>query len=243
MYEQIEAADEQESSEQEVSDLLLQFNLSLLFSLITLAAFAVALLAPILRDAQNISYARTAFILGVQATGMASYLRSAVRRRRRMLEVCGMRLGVGYCGLFKWRHWPFLKSWMLTLLMTLFQMGMAILLSPAPIHPGMFIYWIYLFQVGVHSGMVFSNLIWKQYPSSFTFYEHGLVAPSRSYMTWDKVTVRPSTLYKDRIVIVIHPDEKGMLGDTKVVQAPRKLREQVQQLATQFSRHEPSEGR
>ena len=213
-------------------------------SLITLAAFAVALLAPILRDAQNISYARTAFILGVQATGMASYLRSAVRRRRRMLEVCGMRLGVGYCGVFKWRHWPFLKSWMLTLLMTLFQMGMAILLSPAPIHPGMFIYWIYLFQVGVHSGMVFSNLIWKQYPSSFTFYEHGLVAPSRSYMTWDKSPLSG----RARFIKIVSsssyiPMRKGCLGDTKVVQAPRKLREQVQQLATQYSCHEPSEGR
>ncbi len=226
MVESFETIDQEDARDQ-----LLQFNLSLLFSMITLAAFVAAMMAPFLRDAQNISYWRVAFILGLQAAGMGTYLQAALRRRKKMLEECGKRLGTGYCGLLRWRHWPFLKSWMFTLLVTLFQLGIAVLVSSAPIHPGMFMYWFYLFQLGIHSGMVFSNLCWQHYPNSFTFYENGLVAPTRGYMLWSQVTVRPSTLYPDRMVIVIHPDERGMLGDTKVVQAPKALRAQAQQLS------------
>lgn len=220
-----------EVDQEEARDQLLQFNLSLVFSLITLAAFVMALIAPILRQAPDVSFWGISFILGLQLAGMAAYLISAIKRRKKMLAQCGKRLGTGFCGLLKWRHWPFLKSWMFTLLVSLFQLGVAALFSHAPIHPGMFFYWFYLFQLGIHSGMVFSDLLWQNYPNSFTFYENGLVVPNRGYMTWDGVSVRPSTLYPDRMVIVIHPDERGMLGDTKVVQAPKGLRTLVQELA------------
>jgi len=234
MSEPISIADSVEASErEEANDQLLQFNLSLLFSLITLGAFVAAIITPILRDAENISYGRIAFFLGLQLIGMVTYCLWALKRRKKMLSECGQRLGIGYCGVLRWRHWPFIKSWMSTLFVSLIQFGLALLFSTLPLHPGMFMYWIYLIQLGIHSGMVFSNLLWKNYPSSITFYENGILSPMKIYLPWDKVTVRPSRLYPDRMVVVIHPDANGMLGDTKVVQAPRALRERVQHLAAQ----------
>ena len=216
----------------EARDQLLQFNLSLLFSLITIMALAAAILAPLLRDVENVSYGRVAFCLGLQLLGMAAYWSFALNRRKAMLRECGQRLGVGYCGVLRWRHWPFIKSWMGTLLVALLQFAFAMVFATFPIHPGMFMFWVYLLQLGIHSGMVFSNMMWKYYPGSITFYENGILSPLRIYLPWDKVTVRPSTLYPDRMVVVIHPDANGMAGDTKVVQAHRALRERVLELAT-----------
>ncbi len=83
------------------------------------------------------------------------------------------------------------------------------------------------FQLGLFFGIGCSRYIWRLFPNSMEFYENGISLHGTSLLPWERITVRDSKFFPDRIVLVIRCAPGSIEADTQVVQVTDLLRRQI----------------
>jgi hypothetical protein len=68
-----------------------------------------------------------------------------------------------------------------------------------------------------------ARFVWRIYPNMIEFYTNGIVFGGLYLMPWDKTELRPSTLYTDRIVVVLRPLGNQHI-DTKIVRLSQEVK-------------------
>lgn len=243
-----------------------QFRLMDLFALTTLVALVSAMVAPLLHglesDYRNLLLRIISFQLLI-ATGAIVYY---AKRRQRALDKSGAKIGAAFCGQFHWRYWPIVRTvftiFFVISIQTLFAVVMAknlleygelngpisMLIDDWPfshrvlhyLHYLAFLDYFFYAQYSFFLGYAFSLYRWRVYPNFIEFFEHGIVRKGTFFMPWERIEVRPSSLFADKIVIVVrtckHPlvgqessDSTGpkVMGSLTMAQVSDELREKV----------------
>jgi hypothetical protein len=60
------------------------------------------------------------------------------------------------------------------------------------------------------------------------FYENGIAIHGTTLIPWERISVRDSKFFPDRIVVVVRPTVGSIEGDTNVVQVTDSLRSKIQ---------------
>ncbi len=212
-----------------------QFGLSDLFALMTLASMLLAIFAPICRAAFEGQGTSALLILFMQFSlvGVCGFW--VTKQRLKSVQLGGAKLGAGFCGIIRWRHWPKVASWLVLLSISSFELLLALMFA---IMPMMFISIQLVMcqvQLAFFTSRAFLCFASRVYPNSIEFFERGIVLYGTWFMPWSAVTVRPSSLYPDRIVVVyqLRPDMPS--GILNVVQVTDGLRRQVFAAASKLS--------
>ena len=86
-----------------------QFRIFDLFTIITLAAFAFAILVPVLQQIRSEHLWIGLGALGIQFASATATFAALAKRRHGMLRQTGERIGVVFSGELPWKHWPVVK--------------------------------------------------------------------------------------------------------------------------------------
>jgi hypothetical protein len=205
-----------------------QFRIIDLFAVVTLAALLLAMAAPFVRAMTPASRKRLLVVVTCQLAVTAATMTYLAIRRAKLLQKSGRRIGIGYSGAIKWRHWPLFKSIAFMLFLAAAQLALALmyaLLSTDDGQPPSFV--IFQLQLGFSTGIALSRFKWGVYPSAVEFFDNGMSFGGTNFIGWDRSEVRTSQYLSDRVVIVMRQAKGSIAGETRTVQVPGSLREQL----------------
>jgi hypothetical protein len=213
--------------EREVSNPL-QIGLIDLFAVTTLVAMILAMAVPVVRTMPAENRWPLIAVFGSQAIIVALVMLWEAKRRKKLLEVSGHRIGVGYCGDLNWRHWPLAKSLLILLFFAMLQLCIAVAVTAdgqrTLFDPGFLFQQI---QLGFFFGMGCSRYLWRVFPNSMEFFDNGISLQGTSLIPWNRVSVRNSQFFPDRIVVIIRVAVGSIEADTNVVQVSNRLRSTI----------------
>lgn len=186
-----------------------QFGLIHLMGLMTVLAFASALLAPLFRMMSGRQVTYIALILLIQVViiggsyGLTSY------RRKKLLSVSGRRVGQSNFGMAKSRALGRLATVCGSLVFAILQLSLVIL----------FIYWmpddhfpwsmlIVQAQAGHFATHAIMQLRWDRDYGAIEFFENGMADAAMQFTPWERIVVRPSKLYEHGVNLHIKPMAK-----------------------------------
>lgn len=206
----------------------LQLRLIDFFAMTTLFALLVALFTPLARQIRTEQrWPLLAVLLG-QAILISLVMLIEAKRRRSLLNGSGRRIGIGFAGEMEWRHWPLFLSAMAMMLIAALQVLFAVAVSRQPgialLSPGFFLQQL---QLGWLFGVACSRYLWRVFPNSMEFFENGIAERGTTLIPWERISVRDSKFFRDRIVVVIRTTPGALDGDTTVVQVSDSLRSQI----------------
>lgn len=230
-----------------------QFRLLDLFALMTLVAVVSAMAAPILHGFDSGFRSRFLVAIVLQMFITAGTLVYYARKRKRLLEKAGAKMGTAVLGNSRWRTWS-RELALLVLLFTLFgqlnvtatmafdmlylQMGngpFSRFIDILPVshrvlhylHYFSFLdYFVYL-NFSVMTGYVISRCRWQTYPFTFEVFENGISSTQGIFTSWEHIEVRSSSSYPDKTVFVIRAPHPLIGGSTMTVRVSKQLRERV----------------
>ncbi|MCA9187457.1 MAG: hypothetical protein R3E01_04295 [Pirellulaceae bacterium] len=202
-----------------------QFRILELFGWVTIAALVCAMVAPFVRNLSGRQLTTLGASVVFQLAVIVSTLIYLAGRRQEVLRNTGRRMGVGFLGRMRWQHGPLAMSVLGMLVLGVGQLAIAISLAifdamknqPLAIP-------VYQVQFAVYTGSMISRFRWKLYPNAVEFFEHGVVFDGRRLIEPERIDLRASEMYRDRVVLVVRPKPNSVVGDTKVVQIPDELR-------------------
>jgi len=206
-----------------------QFRLMDLFVLTTLVALLSAMVAPLLRGLESDYRNLLLRIVGFQLLLAAGTIVYYAKQRKKLLDKSGSRIGSAFCGQFRWRYWPIVRTVSSIVFAASFQLlfaaAMAItildsgqifgpismMIDRLPVsyrvlhylHYLSFLDFFFYLQYSFSVGYAFSLYRWRAYPNTLEFFEHGIVKKGLSFIPWKRIEVRPSTFFDDKIAIVV----------------------------------------
>jgi len=230
-----------------------QFRLLDLFALMTLVAVVSTMAAPILLGLDSEYRLRLLAVVGLQFLIVLWSIFHYARKRKRLLDEAGSKIGFGFCGQLRWRHWPIARSVLEIFATLLWQLGIAVKISsdlwfhgelngPLGVFIDMlpvshrvmhYLYYFsfldYLLYLGVSWGVghSFSIYRWRAYPGAIEFFSNGIVQRGTLLIPWERVEVRPSSLFADKIAVVIRGGVNSIVGMAIMAQVSDPLRERV----------------
>ena len=150
-----------------------------------------------------------------------------------MLGRTGQRIGVAFSGELPWKHWPVVKCGLIVAAAGLLQFVISLSLlfmfqsreDFAPVIAILFL--LYSLQLGYFFGSSISQFHWRSYPGVIEFYEHGITLDGRTLTPWDRVALRDSKLYDDRIVLVSDATNLAGVRTTQTARVTDSLRKQL----------------
>jgi hypothetical protein len=160
-------------------------------------------------------------IIAVTVAAMAN-------RRKKLFDRSGQRICVAYCGGGRWRRWPLVKSIVAMAALALAQLGLAAAFAVTPSAEVAYVHIvIYQVQLGWFTGVAVSRFRWRVYPHAMEFFDNGVALHGWKFYGWSRAEVRPSTLYADRVVVVLQIQPGSIGGETKIARVTGTLRERV----------------
>ena len=122
-----------------------------------------------------------------------------------------------------WPAWPLVKSIINMLFLSTVQLGFAAAIAFAPsrimIVPMFLMYHV---QLAILFGYMVCRYMWRVYPNSLEFFEHGVARSGVEFRPWSQIELRPSQFFPDRIAVVFRPG--GTQGfDTKMCRVTPEL--------------------
>ncbi len=206
-----------------------QFRLMDLFALTTLVALVSAMVAPLLRGLESDYRNLLLRIVGFQLLLAAGTIVYYARKRKRLLDKAGTRIGSAFCGQFRWRYWPLVRTVATILFVASIQLLFATVMAISILDSGQifgpismmidglpvshrvlhylhylsFLDFLFYFQYSFSVGYVFSLYRWRVYPSTLEFFEHGIVRKGLYLTPWKCIEIRPSAFFDDKIAIVV----------------------------------------
>ena len=86
---------------------------------------------------------------------------------------------------------------------------------------------LYSIQLGYFFGASISQLHWRSYPGFIEFYENGITLDGRTLTPWNRIRLRNSTVYPNRIVLVSDATNVPGARTTHTAQLTDALRKQL----------------
>ncbi len=244
-----------DAEEQEFDDAEnpLQFRLLELFGLMTVAALVSAIAAPLLRGLDSEFRNRLLVVIGLQLLCCVWAVVRFAKKRQRLLQESGRRLGAGFCGQLAWKWWPYAKALLVGALVLTVQLSLAVKMTTELLELGFvngplswyvdrlpvsfrvleWLHFVWLLdlllylQISSFAGYAFLRIKWRVFPNTVEFFQHGISRSGTHLTGWDCVDVRPSALFADRISLLVRASPKSIGGTTVVVQVSERLRKQV----------------
>jgi hypothetical protein len=205
-----------------------QFRIIDLFAVLTLAALLAAMAAPFLRAMPPDKLTMLLIVALCQVVVTGGTMIHAAHRRQQLLDRSGERIGIGYCGAVRWRHWPLFKSILSMVFLAAAQFGVALVFAvvltgetPVPT------FLVYQLQLGYVTGRALSRYMWRVYPSAMEFFANGVAVSGTSFVEWERAEVRRSQFFSDRVVVVMRPEVGSIAGGTIIVQVSDTLRDEL----------------
>ncbi len=199
------------------------FGILDLFALMTLCALAMAFATPFIQSLGKAPSRNLVFVLWLQLVFFVGAFGMSLASRQKALRIAGAKLGRGYLGNLKWRHWPVVCSLIQTTIFAFLQLGFAIVTSMAVVSLlGSIIYNV---QLSLFGGHAVARYMWRAFPGTIDFYEGGILFSGTCLCTWDECQLRPSKIYEDRVVVVY--GSKGV-QDTKLAKVDAELRAKLE---------------
>lgn len=213
-----------------------QFRILDLFTAVTLAAVAFAILVPLLSRFSAQYLLTGVAAIGVQLVSATATFISLAVRRRRMLQRTGERFGVAYSGEVVWRHWPIVRCCLLIFGAGLLQFAISLVFVFVMRYQLSFklfapILLLYSLQLGYFFGAFISQLHWRSYPGFIEFYENGVTLDGRTLTPWRRVCVRESSIDPNRIVLVSDATNVPNSRSTHIAYVSKALRKQLFEFA------------
>ncbi len=185
-----------------------QFGLFHLMGLMTVLAFAFALLAPLFRALSGRQVTYLLIILAIEvAVVIGSYVFSSTARRK-LLSKSGRRIGQSNLGKTKTRFFGRLATVSAFFLLAIVQVGLAIMLityTPDKFPWEMLISQI---QLGFFASNALMQLRSKRDLGAIEFFENGVSLTPNFLTPWEQIIVRPSKLYDHAVNVHILPLQK-----------------------------------
>lgn len=213
-----------------------QFRLLDLFTEVTLFAVVFAILIPVLRriSIEHLLVGVGAIVVQL-ASAIATFVALAIRRNR-MLRRSGKWLGVAFSGDVQWKHWPVVKCGLMIAGAGCLQFAVSLyfMLEPWRIYSPILL--LYSLQLGYFFGSSISRLHWRSYPGVIEFYEHGITLDGRTLTPWNRVELRESSKFSDRIVLVSDAANISSSRTTQTAQVAGALRKHLLEFAANARR-------
>ncbi|PQO29123.1 hypothetical protein C5Y96_15325 [Blastopirellula marina] len=202
-----------------------QFGLIHLMGLMTVLAFAFALLAPLFRilSGRQVTYIALILVIELFVVGGSYYLASY--RRNKLLSVSGRRVGQSNFGMAKSRAFGRLATVCGLLVFAFLQLALVILVicwMPDDHFPWSML--IVQFQMGHFATNAIMQLRWDRDYGAIEFFENGMADATMQFTPWERIVVRPSKLYEHGVNLHIKPAAKygGAMMMTIFVSDPLK---------------------
>jgi hypothetical protein len=208
-----------------------------LFGLLTLVALLCAMAAPIIRGLgteYRIAFLAFGFFQVLITIGLSTWL---IRLRAKLLRRSGQRLGIGFCGQIRWKHWPVSKSVLLMVGLAVIQLGVAVLIiksqsmldSTSTRHRS----WIEIapgllsanLQMSFFLAVALTRNLWRVYPNSIEFFAEGVSPNCFTLIKWEQAEIQPSQFFEDRVVVMWRLAKGSRSGTTMVTQVSAELKE------------------
>lgn len=199
-----------------------QFAISELFWVLVFVAVILAIAMPFLRMLPADFLNSIVTVVSFQSLAILLMVGFVSRRRKRMLERSGRLIGVGSSSESQSRNWAVFIAFLVVVLSVVMQLYLTFALSSAiSTKGGPNTYFKALNAImSVSSSFFFTFfflmnsirfLRWRIHPSTVEFFENG-VAWLDTLSSWDKVELRRSTFYPNRIMVVYrHQQTSGMV--------------------------------
>lgn len=186
-----------------------QFGLIHLMGLMTVLAFASALLAPLFRilSGRQVTYIALILVIEVFVVGGSYYLASY--RRNKLLSVSGRRVGQSNFGMAKSRAFGRLATVCGLLVWAILQLTIVIVFvgwAPNDHFPWSML--IIQAQAGHFATNALMQLRWDRDYGAIEFFENGMADATMQFTPWERIVVRPSKLYEHGVNLHIKPDSK-----------------------------------
>ncbi|MEQ1826602.1 MAG: hypothetical protein ABL921_11685 [Pirellula sp.] len=149
-----------------------------------------------------------------------------VRKRQLALSHTKQRMGMGFSGTIRWRAWPMICAWLFLLGVTMFtavlSLATAWLLSRDLPNRSWFVYlqpMLTRIPTFGFAGFWIARFVWRAYPNAIEVFDTGIIVGAIQFVPFEKLQVKPSSLFSDRVTIVIDH------LDTRVLQLESGLRD------------------
>ncbi len=229
-----------------------QFRLMDLFVLTTMIALVSAMVAPLLRGLASDYRNLLLRIVSVQLLLTAGTIVYYARKRKALLDKSGSKIGSAFCGQFRWRYWPIVRTVATIVFAASFQLLFAVAMAITLLDSGeifgpisamidhlpvshrvlhylhylSFLDFLFYLQYSFSVGYAFSLYRWRVYPNSIEFFEHGIVRKGLALTPWKRIEVRPSSLFADKIAIVVRASPLAIEARARpILWIPKMLQE------------------
>lgn len=220
-----------------------QFALLDVFAMVTLASILLGMAVPFLHGRTTSERLTFLLIFLVQLSVTAGVAAKTIATRTTLLADAGGPLGLAFVSEVRWRSWPIFLNCAALLMLAIFQVGMALVISrflqfewnvPGRTTPTLLPAFVQLsiqfIQIPIILGKVSARFVQGAYPMLMEFFDHGIVFQEQ-YFPWPQVSVRPSQFFSDRIVVVVKERVEDRFGVLHTVAVSESLRQQVMQRA------------
>lgn len=202
-----------------------QFGLIHLMGLLTVLAFAFALLAPLFRMLSGPQATSVLIILLIQLPVVVGSYVLASYRRAKLLSVAGLRVGQSNFGMAKSRRFGQLATAIGFLFFAILQVVLIVVVT-GWMSNGHFPWELLVcqFQTGLFASQAVVQLRSGRDFGTIEFFENGMADAAQQFTPWDRVIVRPSKLYEHGVNLHIQPVTKhaGQTMTTIFVSDPLK---------------------
>ncbi len=188
-----------------------QFSIAELFWVVVLVAVVLAIATPFVRKLPLAVFNAIIIVVSFQTITIALVVAFVSRRRKRLLERSGTLLAIGSSTENQSRKWALVHTFFSIFMSVASQLFITAFLSLLISSQSS----LNRFTLVWYGMMVLSNLLgptiflmngirflrWRIHPSTVEFFENG-VAMMDTLVPWEKVELRRSTIWRDRIMVV-----------------------------------------
>jgi len=193
-----------------------QFGLIHLMGLLTVLAFAFALLAPLFRAMSGRQATSVSIILLIEVAVFAGTYLYSSSQREKVLSVAGRRVGQSNVGMAKSRAFGRIATACGFLFLAALQVAVTFIAIGLSNHAFPWFMLINQVQMGYFACTALMQLRWDRDVGAIEFFEHGLVMNSFHFTSWERIIVRPCKLYQHGVNLHIQSGTKHM-GQTMMV--------------------------
>jgi len=213
---------------------LRQFGLIDLFAMVAIAAVSSALATPFVRAMTTTNRGWLLAMAVAQLAITVGAFAWTIKSRRTVLMQAGQKIGLAYCHKVRWQHGPAMLSTASLLFLAAAQLCFALTATGATNgFQSFFGTWDVRVLLGATTGWMLCRHLWRIYPDSVEFFEHGIVIGGTTFCPWTRVSLSPDEQMFERLVVTLRLPFVGKWRSTKRVYVCDGLREKILNIASE----------
>ena len=180
---------------------LRRFSIADLGALTLLVAICLVATAPWIRSASIEQVKRIKIASGIAFPSLVAGVLWAIFHRQRLLEKAGSSIAQLHTGTTRWKYWPTIRACFAVSAVAAIATCQFALFVFVSNYPSFFSH-LYLAVATAAVGGVFCRFAWRLRPGDIEFFERGVVLHGRLLIGWDRIELKSSRFFENRLVLV-----------------------------------------